>query len=336
MNIPKYLQKGDTIGVTATSDGIVNELKKKRVENAMRQLSDRGYNVIATDNLFKSDARGCSGTGAERGKEINELIHNPNVRSIMSAAGGDYCMEMLEYIDFEYLSKNPKWFQGFSDNTCIVYPLVTKYDTAAVYGCHVGDFGMKPWQKPVEDALGVIEGTTRKLYSYDYFEDERHEYISGYEGYCADKEVKWINGRMEDEISITGRLIGGCLDVIVFLLGTSYDGTEEFVNKYKSDGIIWNLESFNMEDTTIITHLWQMKEKGYFKYANGFIFGRPLMYNSWSNRTYEDAVMWVLGDLDVPIIFNSDIGHKGPQFPIIEGAKAKIISSNGKGILEYI
>ena len=102
MNIPKYLQKGDTIGVTATSDGIVNELKKKRVENAMRQLSDRGYNVIATDNLFKSDARGCSGTGAERGKEINELIHNPNVRSIMSAAGGDYCMEMLEYIDFEY------------------------------------------------------------------------------------------------------------------------------------------------------------------------------------------------------------------------------------------
>ena len=135
MNIPKYLQKGDTIGVTATSDGIVNELKKKRVENAMRQLSDRGYNVIATDNLFKSDARGCSGTGAERGKEINELIHNPNVRSIMSAAGGDYCMEMLEYIDFEYLSKDPKWFQGFSDNTCIVYPLVTNYDTAAVYGC---------------------------------------------------------------------------------------------------------------------------------------------------------------------------------------------------------
>ena len=195
---------------------------------------------------------------------------------------------------------------------------------------------MKPWQKPVEDALGVIEGTTKKLHSYDNFEDERHEYVSGYEGYCADKEVRWVNGRMEDEISMTGRLIGGCLDVIVFLLGTSYDGTEEFINKYNSDGIIWNLESFNMEDTTIITHLWQMKEKGYFKYANGFIFGRPLMYNSWSNRTYVDAVMSVLGDLDVPIIFDSDIGHKGPQFPIIEGAKAKIISSNGKGILEYI
>ena len=59
---------------------------------------------------------------------------------------------------------------------------------------------------------------------------------------------------------MSGRLIGGCLDVLVFLLGTRYDGTEQFVNKYADDGIIWVLESFNMEDVVIITHLWQMKE----------------------------------------------------------------------------
>lgn len=335
MNIPKYLQKGDTIGVTATSDGIVNELKKKRVENAMRQLSDRGYNVIATDNLFKSDARGCSGTGAERGKEINELIHNPNVRSIMSAAGGDYCMEMLEYIDFEYLSKNPKWFQGFSDNTCIVYPLVTKYDTAAVYGCHVGDFGMKPWQKPVENALGVLEGTVKKQESFDFYESDRHEYVTGFEGYCNDEKVNWVNGRGEEKIEISGRLVGGCLDVLAFLIGTKYDGTEQFIEKYKDDGIVWVLESFNMEDVVLITHLWQMKEKGYFKNATGFVFGRPLMYNTWIEQPYKDAVMSVLGDLNVPIIFDSDIGHKGPQFSVIMGAKAKVTSKNGKGVLEY-
>ena len=304
MIFPKYIKKGDTIGVTATSSGIVNELKQKRIKNAIKNFENRGYNVKVTDNVYTSDWRGCSSTGKERGEQFNELVKNKDVSCIFSVAGGDYLMEMLEYVDFESIKNNPKWFQGFSDNTTLIYPIVTKCDVAAVYGCHISDFGMKPWQKPVEDALGVIEGTTKKLHSYDNFEDERHEYVSGYEGYCADKEVRWVNGRMEDEISMTGRLVGGCLDVIVFLLGTSYDGTEEFINKYKSDGIIWNLESFNMEDTTIITHLWQMKEKGYFKNVNGFIFGRPLMYNSWSNRTYEDAVMSVLDDLDVPIIFN--------------------------------
>ena len=45
--------------------------------------------------------------------------------------------------------------------------------------------------------------------------------------------------------------------------------------------------------------------------------------------------MSVLGDLNVPIIFDSDIGHKGPQFSVIMGAKAKVTSKNGKGVLEY-
>ena len=74
-------------------------------------------------------------------------------------------------------------------------------------------------------------------------------------------------------------------------------------------GIVWVLESFNMEDVVLITHLWQMKEKGYFKNATGFVFGRPLMYNTWIEQPYKDAVMSAR-DLNVPIIFDSDIGHK--------------------------
>ena len=59
------------------------------------------------------------------------------------------------------------------------------------------------------------------------------------------------------------------------------------------------------------------------------------MYNSWSGQKYNDAVMSILGNLDVPIIFDADIGHKGPQFSVIMGAKAKITSLKGKGVLEY-
>ena len=119
------------------------------------------------------------------------------------------------------------------------------------------------------------------------------------------------------------------------MIGTDFDNTEQFVEKYKDDGIIWNLESFNMEDVVLITHLWQIKQRGYFKTAKGFVFGRPLMYNSWINQSYQDAIMSILGDLDVPVIFDADIGHKGPQFPIIQGAKAKITSRRQKGVLEY-
>ena len=51
-----------------------------------------------------------------------------------------------------------------------------------------------------------------------------------------------------------------------------------------------------------------MKQMGYFKHVNGFVFGRPLMYNTWIEQPYNEAVMSILGDLDVPIIFDADIG----------------------------
>jgi hypothetical protein len=76
---------------------------------------------------------------------------------------------------------------------------------AAVYGCHISDFGMKPWQKPVENALGVLEGTVKKQESFDFYESDRHEYVTGFEGYCNDEKVNWVNGRGEEKIEISGR-----------------------------------------------------------------------------------------------------------------------------------
>ena len=114
MIFPKYIKKGDTIGVTATSSGIVNELKQKRIKNAIKNFENRGYNVKVTDNVYTSDWRGCSSTGKERGEQFNELVKNKDVSCIFSAAGGDYLMEMLEYVDFESIKNNPKWFQGLS------------------------------------------------------------------------------------------------------------------------------------------------------------------------------------------------------------------------------
>ena len=54
MIFPKYIKKGDTIGVTATSSGIVNELKQKRIKNAIKNFENRGYNVKVTDNVYTS------------------------------------------------------------------------------------------------------------------------------------------------------------------------------------------------------------------------------------------------------------------------------------------
>lgn len=335
MFFPKYLKKGDTIGVTAVSDGIVDEIKIKRFNKAKENLEERGYDVLFTPNVFTADKRGCSSDGKTRAIQLESLIKNDNVSVIFSAAGGDYLMEMLDYVDFEEIKKHPKWIQGYSDNTGLLYAITTKCHVASVYGFNFGDFGMEKWQTGVTRGVEILEGLNKVQNSYDYYEDVRHEYKTGLEGYYNDKPVLWKNGRGEKRIEINGRLLGGCLDVIQFISGTKFDGTLSFIEKYRDDGIIWFLESFDLSDTSLITTLWKLKQMGYFKYASGFVFGRPLMYSSWTQQPYEEAVMSILGDLNVPIIFDADVGHKGPQFSMINGAIANVVSENGKGVIKY-
>ena len=50
----------------------------------------------------------------------------------------------------------------------------------------------------------------------------------------------------EPEIRFSGRLLGGCMDCLVNLLGTRFDKTQDFLEKYKEDGIIWFLEACDL------------------------------------------------------------------------------------------
>ena len=52
-------------------------------------------------------------------------------------------------------------------------------------------------------------------------------------------------------------------------------------------------------------------------------------YNGYSMKeALEDSV---LGKMNVPIIYDADISHKGPCLTIINGAIATVESKNGKG-----
>ena len=65
----------------------------------------------------------------------------------------------------------------------------------------------------------------------DLYEDESYEKVTGLEGYNLTEKVCWktLGGKEE---KITGRIIGGCIDIITELSGTKYDGTKKFIEKY--------------------------------------------------------------------------------------------------------
>ncbi len=328
MIFPRWIQKGDKIGVTACSGGKTSPVDLIRLDNAAGQFQERGYLVEETSDV-RTEEKGRSAPAKVRAEELHSLVTDPEVSWVIQACGGDYLAEMLSYADFELIKKHPKWYQGYSDPTGLLFTITTNCDMATVYAGNYGDFGMANWHRCLEENVAILEGKELVQKSFTSYKNGFAERITGDEDYQEDTPVKWECE--QDYVELSGRLLGGCLDVLLDLVGTRFDKTVEFCERYKDDGILWYLESFALSSERLTCGLWHLKEAGWFKYAKGFVFGRPTFFSSDYEISYQEAVESVLGELEIPIVFEADVGHKAPRMTMINGAKAKITVSDGKG-----
>ena len=152
-------------------------------------------------------------------------------------------------------------------------------------------------------------------------------------------EVRWDLLMPEDaggpsetpSLEVTGLLIGGCLDCIAKLIGTPFDGTAEFLERYGDEGILWYFDPFLMNADTMYLTLLQMKYCGYFRTTRAVIFGRVLFTEGSTDNDYLELLSRIF---DVPVIWNADIGHVKPCMTLINGAVGRIRCSGGRGSLE--
>lgn len=338
MIYPKFVNDNDSIGVTAPSDGEYKDTDIKSFEYAKKELKEKyNLNVQFTDNVFRSDGTGRSSTAFERSFQLSELFKDKNINFIHSATGGSYLCEILDFFDFDIVKNNPKWFMGYSDNTWLSYLITTNVDIATIYGPNFGIFGTDNYELPQEYCLDLIRGKSLKYESFKRYQSQfRNDIVTGLESYNYDSDVCWKTNTPLDKVHFEGRLLGGCTDIIFSLIGTKYDNTLNFIKKYQKDGIVFFFETFASSSDDLYLHLWQLKNASWFKHVRGIIFGRPCFYNSYENLDYKDVVMSVLGGLNIPMVFDACIGHRGPSIPLINGSYCVIEADNGKGSIEFI
>ena len=243
--------------------------------------------------------------------------------------------ETISEVDFEKISTlPPKWFMGYSDNTNFIFPLVTQYETAAIYGQNFTGFGKK-WERAELEAESLLRGTNFLVKGYSHFQspdvsENENVYILNQKSTRKAYTVK--NGKLsqlsEDEsLSFDGILVGGCLDVLSNLCGTRFDSVKEFNKKY--DKVIWVLEACDLSILDIRRAFWHLQESHWFKNASGFVIGRPLAsYNqNCMGLDRFSALKEPLEKCNVPVIFDADIGHIDPIMPIIMGSFANVLFS---------
>ena len=345
MRYPKHLTEHGTIGFAAPSFGCATEPYRTAFENCQKTFREKGHGLVLGPNCYEASGIGISNTPEKCGKELTESYLSPDSDVLISCGGGELMCEILDYVDFEAIrNAEPKWYMGYSDNTNFTYLSATLCDTAAIYGPCAAAFGMEPWHPAIEDAYGLLRGTIHRVTGYEKWEkeslkDEEHP-LEPYH-VTEPAKIRSFFGRKEvleeqAEVQFSGRMIGGCMDCLFNLLGTVYDQTETFNETYKEDGLIWFLESCDLNVFSIRRAIWQMKHAGWFRYVKGFLIGRPYCHGQEiMGLDQYRAVTELLAEYNVPVIMDLDIGHLPPMMPIVCGGYAKVQVTGSQIAITY-
>lgn len=310
MIYPEFLKNNDTIGICAPSQGTGGRLPD--LEKSLSVLHSHGFKTKETASVRSIQAP-CSTSAEERGKELNSLFLDPEIKMIMCAAGGDFMDEMIPCADFDLMRKNPKWLSGASDPTSILYPYTVLYDVATLYGVNAINYNIAPWPVYLEDSLSIIKGrvpiqksSKRRLSKPPFMTDDQ----------TFDIDSQWKSTAAQ--INVKGRCIGGCMDSLKDLIGTKYDGTLSFLHKYREDGVIWYLDNFSLSADSFYRTLLQMRYAGWLDTCHAAIIGRVCFPSTDTGMSYEDAIHLALKD--IPVLYEADIGHTVPCMTMINGA----------------
>ncbi len=331
---PEPLKKGDLIAITASSSGVEKHLHPL-LKKSKSYIEKLGYTVIEGETIWTND-KCVSNKKEKRAEELQNFLLDDKVKAIIPPWGGEFLMEILPLMDWELLkTKKPKWILGYSDTSTFlfVYTLLTGY--ATTHGTNYIDLGMDSldettarWHDVLRTAKNeIVEQVSSKKYQSAW--DFSKPYLN------LNTPTNWIilgKENSNEEVHFSGRLIGGCLDTLSILVGTPFASVQEFSKRFCEDtGMIWYLESCDMTAAEIYRSLWQMKQCGWFENTNGVLFGRPAGYGPSKNFECEDAYHRIFDELDIPIVYDVDIGHVPPQLTLVNGAFAKVSSSAGKG-----
>jgi len=333
---PKPLKPGDTIGVCAPSTGVSGVFSRK-LDNAKKRFKELGYHCVETASVRNRGVL-TSNTPAIRAREFEALYLDEKVNAVIPPWGGEFLMDMLPHLNFNRLKEAPaKWIMGFSDISTLLFTLTLNLDIATAHGPNFLDFGNTPVDPSVLNAITILSQTEGETFEQQNLERYQKEWLpvteTDFPPYNLTKRVQWKTLGNAEELEISGRLIGGNMDVLCKLIGTPYAQVKSYIDRYGNDGIFWYFESCEMNTTDVYRTLWQMKMNGWFERCSGFLFGRPDGLKAIEHFDLEAAFHSALDELSVPVVYDADLGHLPPQLTFINGAYAECQLKNGNGLI---
>ncbi len=282
---PERLKAGDTIGIIAPS----YKPKPEALERSAENLRAQGYKVKYAKNLF-SLTDTYAGSVEERAADLNEMIADPEVKMIYFG-GGEVGNELLPYIDYENIKKNPKILCSYSDSTTILNAINHMTGLVTFYGSSPRFFE----NGPSDYTLLNFE---KRLKTVDT------EYV---------KNSEW---RIITPGKAEGTLCGGYLWNFACLIGLEW-----YKDLPEGDIILFIEDHEKFSPPAMIAKFFAtIEHRGGFDRVKALIWGH---YSTESSPVIDDILRRIGERHNIPVIGNEDFGHgeNGAILPISVKAK---------------
>lgn len=288
------LNKNDKIAIVACSNGqpIANKFK---IDNLLELLKKLSLNPICSNYIYENTSP-FNGAAKDKGKAFMDLYRNNEIKAIFDISGGDLANEVLDYLDYDYISKNPKPFFGYSDLTTVLNAIYSQSNNP-VYLYQIRNLISSDSENQISNFTNSLLNNKDDLFKFSY---------------------KFIQGS-----KIEGTVVGGNIRCLLKLAGTKY--IPDFTDK------VLLLESMGGEAGLMSAFLNQFKQMGVFDKIQGLILGTfSKMQENNITPTIEELVLSIIDNPDLPIAKTEEIGHGANSKCIIIGKNISLFNHKFK------
>jgi muramoyltetrapeptide carboxypeptidase len=272
--------------------------KPERVDRGIERLRTLGFLPRLGANTQKHGPLFFSGTPEERLADFHAAFADSETAIVVCVRGGYGSNYLLQSLDLSLIKQHPKPFLAYSDLTGIQLHLLDRLGLPVFHGPMVAaDFAL-------DDGVHLASfqsALAGKPYS-----------VGASEGLRTLKPG-----------AATGTLYGGCLSILVSLLGTPWEP--------KTEGKLLFVEDVGAKPYQVDRMLWQLRVARKLDGIRGIVFGEMLDCSSpgSSPTLLDDVILHAFHDTNIPIAIGLRSGHVSRQnVTLTFGVQAELQASS--------
>lgn len=294
---PPAIVKGDTIGVVSPSYAP----KLGWLQRGVHALERAGF-IVRLDPEIEKLPRFTRAEDERRAENLMGMWLSPDVKAIIASTGGYGAVRLLPHLDPSVFHNNPKALVGYSDITALHLWLMRRAQLRTFHGPTVDDL-IPSMRDPTMTSL-----------------------ITALTVPCPSKPIGRELSRAIRPGRATGRLVGGNLSLVQQTIGTSY--------QVDMVGAILFIEETRDPMSFVDERLVHLRAAGLLEKVSGIVFGQLSLDRSEEDE-FEDFLLDLISDLDVPVLMDFPAGHENPNLTIPFGTEVELTVEDQRGWIVY-